>query len=194
MARPRTFDPAAILDVARDVFWTHGYAGTSYELITQATGLKKPSLYAAFGDKQHLFALILERYHQGLLAHARDILAKTGTARDVIGQWLRGFAPLCSGEHGARGCLSVNTLVEDIGRGTPIQASIDAYLRELESLLRARLDEGTAAGEYPADFATCGAAHALVAGFSGLMVLARQAPTAALTSAAIAQLLKTAEP
>jgi AcrR family transcriptional regulator len=194
MARPRSFDPETALDAARDVFWARGYAGASYEQITEATGLNKPSLYAAFGDKQQLFAAVLDRYQQGLLAHARHILGKPGTARGVVGRWLEGFAPVCSGARGARGCLSVNTLVEGVGRETAIGASVDAYNCEIEGLLRARLEEGAAASEFPAGFDTAGAAHALVAGYNGLMVMARQAPPAALTRAAIARLLKVLEP
>ena len=51
MARPRSFDPDEALDLARDVFWRKGFQGTSLDDITAATGLAKPSLYAAFGDK-----------------------------------------------------------------------------------------------------------------------------------------------
>ena len=55
MARPRSFDPDQALDLARDVFWQNGFHGTSLDDITAATGLAKPSLYAAFGDKNALF-------------------------------------------------------------------------------------------------------------------------------------------
>lgn len=194
MARPRSFDPAVALDAARDVFWAHGYAGASYDQITKATGLQKPSLYAAFGDKQQLFLAVLDRYQQGLLAHAHRALSKPGTVRDVIGRWLAGFVPVCSGQRGARGCLSVNTLVEGVGRDGAVGASIDAYNRELESLLRERLEGAVAVGELPTGFDAAGAAHALVAGYNGLMVMARQAPSAALTEAAVGRLLQVLEP
>lgn len=190
MARPRSFDPDAALDAARDVFWARGFAGASYEQITEATGLQKPSLYAAFGDKQALFLKVLDRYQQGLLDHARRVLAKPGTAREAVGLWFEGFVPLCSGARGSRGCLSVNTLVEGVGRDDAVGASLDAYNRELEALLRARLEAGLSAGEFPATYDVAGAAHALVAGYNGLMVMARQAPPADLTRAAIAHLLR----
>lgn len=194
MARPRSFDPEVALDAARDVFWARGYAGASYELITEATGLQKPSLYAAFGDKQALFLKVVDRYQQGLLAHARRTLAKPGTAPEVVARWLEGFAPVCSGARGARGCLSVNTLVEGAGRDPAVGASVDAYNHELEGLLRGRLQAGVAAAELPAAFDAAGAAHALVAGYNGLMVMARQSPAADLTAAAITHLLKVLDP
>ena len=194
MARPRSFDPDKALDAARDVFWARGYAGASYEQITEATGLQKPSLYGAFGDKQALFLKVLDRYQQGLLAHARRVLARPGTARESVGVWLEGFAPVCSGQRGVRGCLSVNTLVEGVGRDEAVGASVDAYNRELEGLLHARLETGIATGELPAGFDTAGAAHALVAGYNGLMVMARQAPPAELTRAAMTRILKALDP
>ena len=69
MARPRSFDPDEALDLARDVFWQKGFQGTSLDDVTAATGLAKPSLYAAFGDKNALFLKVLDRYHA---AHRRQ--------------------------------------------------------------------------------------------------------------------------
>jgi len=192
MARPRSFDPETVLDVARDVFWARGFAGASYEQITEATGLNKPSLYAAFGDKKQLFLAVLDRYQDGLLSHARRTIGESGPARTAIARWLEGFVPVCSGERGARGCLSVNTLVEDVGRDADVRAKVDAYNVALEALLRDRLE--AAGDEFPEGFDTAAAAHAVCAGYNGLMVLARQAPPRALTVAAIARLLKVLDP
>src|SRR6202790_2682892 len=74
MARPRSFAPNEALDLARDVFWRKGFQGTSLDDITAATGLAKPSLYAAFGDKDALFLKILDRYHASIVADAERIL------------------------------------------------------------------------------------------------------------------------
>src|ERR1700739_3614111 len=108
MARPRTFDPDEALDAARDVFWKKGFQATSLDEITAASGLAKPSLYAAFGDKNALFLKVLDRYHERLLGCAERALAQPGSARDAIRQWLTGFVSSCSGEKGRRGCLSIN--------------------------------------------------------------------------------------
>src|SRR4051794_17691191 len=55
MGRPRTFDESEILRRAREPFWDHGYAATSVEQLTEATGLQRSSLYGVFGDKHDLF-------------------------------------------------------------------------------------------------------------------------------------------
>lgn len=58
--RPRAFDPVGVLEHARAVFLRFGYAGASLDALTQAMGLNKPSLYAAFGDKRGLFRHVIE--------------------------------------------------------------------------------------------------------------------------------------
>ncbi|MEN2988577.1 TetR/AcrR family transcriptional regulator [Tistrella sp. BH-R2-4] len=62
MGRPRGFDRERVLDIVVDLFWRHGYDGTSVEAIRCATGIGPSSLYAAFGDKRSLFFEAVDRY------------------------------------------------------------------------------------------------------------------------------------
>src|ERR1700721_4735641 len=109
MARPRTFDPDEALLAARQVFWRKGYQSTSLDEITEATGLTKPSLYAAFGDKASLFLKVLDHYHDQLLARSARVLSEGPNARAAVEAWLTSFLPACSGGRGRNGCLSVKT-------------------------------------------------------------------------------------
>ena len=113
MARPRTFDPDTVLDAALQVFWSKGFHGTSFDDITAVSGLTKPSLYAAFGDKNALFRKALDRYHGFLLKRTKTQLAKGVTAREAIAAWLADYIPRRARRRGARGCFSINTLTED---------------------------------------------------------------------------------
>src|ERR1700758_3939947 len=97
MARPRTFDPDEALDAARDVFWQNGFQTPSLADTTAATGLSKPSLYAAFGDKTGLFLKVLDRYHAYIVANAERIIGQGPSAREAVERWLKGFVPYCSG-------------------------------------------------------------------------------------------------
>ena len=63
--RPRGFDAAAALDAALQVFWRKGYEGATLPDLTDAMGINRPSLYAAFGNKEALFRKVLERYAEG---------------------------------------------------------------------------------------------------------------------------------
>ena len=60
--RPRVFDADAALDAALAVFWRHGYEGASLTDLTAAMGINRPSLYAAFGNKESLFRRVMDRY------------------------------------------------------------------------------------------------------------------------------------
>ncbi|WP_433578374.1 TetR/AcrR family transcriptional regulator [Nocardia brasiliensis] len=62
MPRPRKFDEQAVLIAVRDMFWRGGYAATSVQDLTEATGLGAQSLYGAFGSKHDLFVRILDDY------------------------------------------------------------------------------------------------------------------------------------
>ena len=60
--RPREFDVDAVLIALMELFWRRGYEGTSLADIVEATGLKKGSLYAAFGDKRDMYLKALAHY------------------------------------------------------------------------------------------------------------------------------------
>src|SRR5882724_10797919 len=60
--RPRAYDPATAIARAAETFWKAGYAGTSLDDLSAATGMNRPSLYAAFGDKRDLYLKALEIY------------------------------------------------------------------------------------------------------------------------------------
>jgi TetR/AcrR family transcriptional repressor of nem operon len=185
MARPRSFNPDEALDLARDVFWRKGFQGTSLDDITAATGLAKPSLYAAFGDKNALFLKVLDRYHQRIVANAERTLNDGASARDAIERWLTGFVPFCSGAKGARGCLSVNTAADGVSDQQEVGNKVERFNRKLEQLLSNRLRADRA--QFSAAFDPDAAAHTIMAIYLGLMVMAKDRPTAARVRATLNQ-------
>jgi AcrR family transcriptional regulator len=188
MARPRSFDPDEALDLARDVFWQKGFQGTSLDDITAATGLNKPSLYAAFGDKNALFLKVLDRYHARIVANAERVLKEGPAARDAIERWLTSFVPFCSGIKGSRGCLSVNTAADGAADQKAVRKRIERFNRKLEQLLRDRLRADRA--QFSETFDPDAAAHAVMAIYLGLMVLAKDAPDAARVRATLNQAVR----
>ena len=188
MARPRSFNPEEALDLARDVFWRKGFQGTSLDDITAATGLAKPSLYAAFGDKNALFLKVLVRYHERIVANAERILNEGPSARDTIERWLTGFVPFCSGVRGSRGCLSINTAADGASDQKEVRKSVARFNRKLEELLKNRLRADRA--QFSDGFDPDSAADTIMAIYSGLMVLAKDAPDAARVRATLNQAMK----
>jgi AcrR family transcriptional regulator len=188
MARPRSFNPDEALDLARDVFWQKGFQGTSLDDITAATGLAKPSLYAAFGDKNALFLKVLDRYHERIIANAERILNEGPSAREAIERWLRGFVPFCSGIRGSRGCLSINTAADGASEQKEVRKRVERFNRKLEELLRNRLRADRA--QFSDAFDPDSAARTILAIYLGLMVMAKHAPDAARVRATLNQAMK----
>jgi AcrR family transcriptional regulator len=104
--RPRAFDPDAALERAMHVFWAKGYEGASLSNLTRAMRINRPSLYAAFGNKEQLFRKVLDRYIDGPLAYFGKALTAP-KARDVIEQIFFGAARMAGDPRFPSGCLMV---------------------------------------------------------------------------------------
>src|SRR5881409_1280361 len=103
--RPRTYDPARALARAAEVFWKAGYAGTSLDDLVEATGMNRPSLYAAFGDKRDLYLKTLEYYRDESRTLARAALADDPPLRVLLKRFYdKALELYLSG--GPRGCYS----------------------------------------------------------------------------------------
>jgi len=188
MGRPRSFNPDEALDLARDVFWRKGFQSTTLDDITAATGLAKPSLYAAFGDKNALFLKVLDRYHGRIVSGAERVLNEGPSARDAIERWLAGFIPFCSGARGSRGCLSINTAADGASEQKQVRTRIERFKRKLEELLRKRLRADRA--QFSDGFDPDSAARTIMAIYFGLMIMAKDAPDAARVRATLNQAIK----
>src|SRR5207244_9939275 len=104
--RPRAFDPDVALDRAMHVFWAKGYEGAALSDLTRAMRINRPSLYAAFGNKEQLFRKVLDRYMNGPLAFFGKALG-AAKARDVIEQIFLGASNMLSDLRTPAGCLVV---------------------------------------------------------------------------------------
>ena len=105
--RARQFDVDEALDRALEVFWARGYEGATLPELTMAMGINRPSLYAAFGNKEQLFRKALDRYQTGPMAFLTDALRKP-TARAVVEAIFSGFVRMQRDRDKARGCLIVS--------------------------------------------------------------------------------------
>jgi AcrR family transcriptional regulator len=138
--RPRRFDTDAALDAALDVFWRHGYEGASLADLTAAMGISRPSMYAAFGNKEQLFARVAERYLAGPGAFAAAALAEP-TAYGVISGLLYGAVELTTGGAGTpAGCLNVRSAQACGPEGEPARALALTLRAAAEAALRERLE------------------------------------------------------
>ncbi|NJM84941.1 MAG: TetR/AcrR family transcriptional regulator [Leptolyngbyaceae cyanobacterium RM2_2_21] len=86
--RPRNFDWEAALDRAIDTFYAKGYEATTLDDLTAAMGIKRPSLYASFGNKEALFLQALERYGERSALETQKVLASQSKVREAVEAFL----------------------------------------------------------------------------------------------------------
>ena len=142
--RPRGFDRDTALERAMDVFWRQGYEGTSIADLTRAMRINPPSLYAAFGDKEHLYLEAIERYQQGRRDELAPLLDEAPTAREAIARLLHEAARLYAQADAPRGCmLTLSTACAD----TALHSELAKRRAIAKKTLKARIDRGLRDGE-----------------------------------------------
>src|SRR4029077_15130099 len=112
--RPRAFEADTALAQAMDVFWSDGFAATSLDDISAATGLNRPSLYGAFGDKRALYLQAYGQYRKRMNEAFAPLFAAQEPLRTKLTRILTAALDLyLSGPHGPRGCFTVLSAASD---------------------------------------------------------------------------------
>jgi AcrR family transcriptional regulator len=146
VARPREFDVDAALCAALNVFWKQGFEGASLTDLTRAMGITRPSLYAAFGNKEALFRKALDRYYEMSMGFIDPALAEP-TLRRAIEKLLYGYADAFTGNAHPAGCLATNGALACSEAAEPVRLELVARRDAAEVALRARLTRARAEGD-----------------------------------------------
>jgi AcrR family transcriptional regulator len=149
MGRPREFNCEKALDLALQVFWRKGYEGASMADLTEAMGITKPSLYAAFGNKEELFRKALDRYVDGPGGYFQAALLKP-TAQEVVSSLLYDSADALTNPE-TPGCLAVQGALSCGEAAQTIKQELMARRAASEADLRQRFARAIAEGDLPAD-------------------------------------------
>jgi AcrR family transcriptional regulator len=147
--RPRAFDPDEALDRAIEVFWEHGYEGASLGDLTAAMGINRPSMYAAYGNKEELFRRAVARYAEHDMAYAKEALAEP-TAYKVIKKLLEANADALTRTDRPAGCLSIQGGLAGGSDGGQVAQFLAASRMGGERLLADRLARAVDEGDLPA--------------------------------------------
>jgi AcrR family transcriptional regulator len=176
MGRARAFDADEALDRAMTVFWTKGYEGTSLSDLTEAMGINRPSLYAAYGNKEELFRKALQRYGEGPSSYERDALAHP-TARAVAEGLLRGAADVQTDPGTPAGCLAVLGSTYCAEESSPIGKTLIAFRLAGHAAIRERFEQARAEGDLPANADPKALTHYIGTVVCGMAVLAASGVT-----------------
>ncbi len=146
--RPLAFNHDEALDAALHVFWSRGYEGTSMAELTEALGINKPSIYAAFGNKETLFRQALARYVAGPVAFVTEV-KKQATARQVVESFLLQAADFFTNKNTPNGCLIVQAALTCGQSSNAIQQELILYRKHFEANFAERFELAKAQGDLP---------------------------------------------
>lgn len=172
MARPRSFDETQVISMAREVFRDHGYTATSIEELTAATGLRRSSLYGAFGDKRGLFLHALESY-------CEDVIA--AVERQLEGDQAGAFSRLAAHLHAQtddpsasrRGCLLAKGTAERAHDDPEVARLAARAYQRYQDALAGCIQQAQVAGEIRDDLDPGSGAAMLLAVLRGIEALGR---------------------
>lgn len=149
IGRPRAFDTDKALDSAMRVFWRKGFEGTSLPDLTKAMGINRPSMYAAFGNKEELFRKALDRYAQVYAQYMQQALDEP-TARAVAERMLFASADLLTDSKNPGGCLMVQGALACGKEAEAVRKDLVRRRGEGQVLLEARFKRAAQEGDLPA--------------------------------------------
>ena len=148
--RPRAYQPEIALGKALDLFRKDGFAATSLDDLSAATGMNRPSLYGAFGDKRELYIKSYQRYRADARAAMVDIFRDQLPIRQRLERiYAAALDIYLSGEAGPRGCFTVMTAASEAVADPDIRKLVLEGFSELDKAFAACFRLAKENGELP---------------------------------------------
>jgi TetR/AcrR family transcriptional regulator, copper-responsive repressor len=167
--RPRSFDRDKALERAMQVFWRQGYEATTVSDLTRAMGINPPSLYAAFGDKEHLYLAALERYQQRRFDAVAKWFDEEPTAKAAVRRLLTEAA------RELRGSMLVLSATQCSAES--LQPELAERRASMRTIVKVRIDRGIREGELPRGTDSNALTDFYSAVFQGMSLQARDGAT-----------------
>jgi AcrR family transcriptional regulator len=174
--RPTNFNHEEALEKALQVFWSHGYEGASMSALTEALGINKPSIYAAFGNKEELFRKVLAQYTTGPAAFVAEAM-KEPSARLVVEKFLMRAVDFFSDKSTPNGCMIVQGALTCAQSSSKIQQELITYRNGIETMLTKRFDLAKTQGDLPPNLNTKQLAKYIATIHQGMSVQATSGAT-----------------
>jgi len=175
--RPRAFDRTAALEAAMRVFWQKGFTAASMNELCEAMGIASPSLYAAFGSKEQLYAEAIRHYGECGVPQLTDALESAPTAKLGVEAFLRFAARALTCPERPLGCMVVLSSVASEGVTGLADMVLEARKKSLK-LIEARLQRGIREGDLAKDAKVKALARFFVTVHQGMSIQARDGASA----------------
>jgi len=171
----KSFEESDVIEQAMKVFWEKGYAATSISDITDATGIKRGSLYNAFDGKHDLFVRALLKYGGDRRTSKLRMLETVEDPREAITMFFDSLVKATLSDPDKKGCLLFNTALEYSSHDDDVQELVSEGIKEVVSFFEGRIERGKELGRIPDSVDTRSTAKALIALLVGIRVLGRGA-------------------
>jgi len=148
--RPRAYEPEIALGKALDLFRTRGFASTSLDDLSEATGMNRPSLYGAFGDKRELYIKTYQRYREEARAAMIEIFREEMPVRLRLERIFASALDIYLSGETPRGCFTVVTAASEAIGDPEIRAMVLDGLTELDKAFANCFRRAKEKGELPA--------------------------------------------
>src|SRR6516165_3597053 len=135
--RPRAYQPEIALGKALDLFRKSGFAATSLDDLSAATGMNRPSLYGAFGDKRELYIKSYQRYRDDARAAMIDIFREELPIRQRLQRIYAVALDIYLSGESPRGCFTVMTAASEAVADPDIRAMVLEGFAELDKAFAA---------------------------------------------------------
>ncbi|MBL8585029.1 MAG: TetR/AcrR family transcriptional regulator [Rhizobiaceae bacterium] len=169
LGRPRKFDTEKAITRAMRLFWRKGYEGTSLSDLTEELGITRPSLYAAFGNKENLFLQVLDRYDRET-AHFIEAALDAPTARAMAEGLIHGGCAFHSDAKNPPGCLMVHGALVGSADGELARKKTNDRRIDLRNRITERLERAQAEGDLRREADPTALSNYLVAVLRGMAV------------------------
>jgi TetR/AcrR family transcriptional repressor of nem operon len=173
MARSKQFDERQALVSAMLVFWEKGYEGTSINDLEQAMGLKRTSIYNAFGNKSAIFERVMSCYKESVMSALFTAMDAAPGIKEGVRRLLNGALDIHFDEENPGGCLVVLSLMESGQHDEQSLASMQQTIQDLKTALQARLNKAKKSGELSKGLDAGSTATTIATTMAGMMVMGK---------------------
>ncbi|MBM7845340.1 TetR/AcrR family transcriptional regulator [Herpetosiphon giganteus] len=170
--RPRTFDRQAALEAAMELFWRHGYEGTSIADLTTAMGFTPPTLYAAFGSKEDLYREVIQFFLLRSERRRMEAALEQSSAYAMLRSYLYAAAENFTDPHTPAGCMVATAALQCATENQPIAQEVARIRQQMLLAFVERLNEAKTSGELPTTIDALALANFYTAIVQGMSVQA----------------------
>jgi TetR/AcrR family transcriptional repressor of nem operon len=171
MGRPRAFDVDIVLDKALETFRAKGFDGASLKDLEKSTGLRRASLYGAYGNKRALYLASMRRYDETRAAGLVEMLKAAKTGRAALELLFSTVVSQAIGD--PCGCLMNNAAIERSAHDEKVSRCVEENRRRIETGIAAAIERGIEDASLRRDVNPRESAHFLFGNVLGIRALAR---------------------